>query len=314
MSLPIRSSRSCNALAFSPVRPNLLATGFDKVRGEPSLIVWDIGVASASMKTNNKLHSTPHDSTLTIKPDRSNYHGYAAAEIVTSVSFLPSSPDAIVAGVSNLWLRMFDLRKSSVHVAQASAKVYGIVTDPYNPHRFATYGDGTVCIWDSRRFVLPLLTFTLKDAAADGAISYPNDAFTCVEFSTVRPGTLATLTRETNHVRFWDLQNTPPPDSRPVSESPRPRERSKESSRASNKLSRLSWTVPSASAILPSSWTGSTDQPGSASETFSGVGNVVLSDTRRSMFFFRYETTTLPYHTIYSQSIQQAHRILCACS
>ena len=282
VTLPVRSTRSCNALAFCPENPNVLAAGFDKVRGDSSLVVWDItGATGILSATTSRVLS---HSTLTIKADRNNPHGYAPAEVVTSVAFLPSSPNSIAAGVSNLWLRMFDLRKEGTHVAQASAKVHGIVTDPFNTHRIATYGEGAVYVWDSRRITAPLLTFTLKDAAADGARPFPNNTFSCVEFSSVRRGVLATLTKDEDHVRFWDIQNTPNFESRPTSESSRPRDGSKDSGRSSNKLSRLSWTVPSAAAILPSSWTGATDQPRSPGEISSGHSNVVLSDTRKSVF------------------------------
>ena len=48
VTLPVRNSRSCNALAFSIADPNHLAVGLDKVRGDFSLIIWDISTLTSS--------------------------------------------------------------------------------------------------------------------------------------------------------------------------------------------------------------------------------------------------------------------------
>lgn len=272
-----RSSRSCNALAFSPVKPNLLAVGLDKVRGDPSLLIWDIEVAVATqIHSGGRAQGAPGTRPSATSNDRSLVNHYAMAEVISSVAFLPSSTDLVVAGVSNLWLRLFDLR-SAGPVSQASAKVHGIVTDPFDMHRFASYGgEGSVSVWDSRKMTLPLLTFTLKDASADGARYYSSDIFSCVEFSPVRRGVLATLTRDANHVRFWDIQTTPSFESSSL----RSRDNSKENTRSS-KLSRLSWAAPS--TILP--WNAPVAPPQSSMDTILSGPNAVLSDTRRSMPF-----------------------------
>ncbi|KAI5123084.1 hypothetical protein M0805_000518 [Coniferiporia weirii] len=287
LSLTVRSTRSCNTLAFCPEKPNLLAGGLDKVRGEPSLVVWDIEAATSVPLSGSKTGSISGPasarSSIAVKAERPPIQQYAPAEVVSSVAFLPGSSDLLVAGVSNLWLRLFDLRTSGLHVSQASAaKVHGIVTDPFDAHRMACFGESTVTVWDSRKITLPLLTFTLKDAAADGARYNASEFFNNIEFSQVRRGTLATLTRDANHVRFWDIQRTPSFETPRVSEDRASREVQKEMSRP-NKLPRLSW--PASSAMLP--WNAPSEHVRSASGPSVDFNNAVLSNTSRSKTFPR---------------------------
>lgn len=50
VSLSMKNSRSCNSLAFCTADPNYLAVGLDKVRGDFSLVVWDIVSATPSLQ------------------------------------------------------------------------------------------------------------------------------------------------------------------------------------------------------------------------------------------------------------------------
>lgn len=291
VSLPVRNSRSCNALAFNSVDPNYLAVGLDKVRGDASLVVWDIVTASPALSIKS-----PTTLTFNVAPPRSLprpqpiipkgdvaprtdprvLQQLASAEVITSVSFLPKSTSLLLAGISHRWLRLFDLRTPTPGVFTAASKVHGIATDPFDPHRIACYGDGVATIWDARRLSHPLLTFTEKDASADGAMPRQSATLTCAEFSPVRRGLLSTLEKEANHVRFWDLQQV---ELQP-SKSPE-RSRSRDSSH-STKAIRMSWVNPS--NMLPWSNTGSThvSAPPAAADTSKSPYQLVLSDTCRS--------------------------------
>lgn len=240
-------------------------------------MIWDIAAAAATVaRSSNARVST------TTKTERPIVQQYALAESVSSLTFLPENPNTLVAGVSSLWLRLFDLRSATLHIAQApAAKVSGIVTDPFEKHRFACFSETSVTIWDCRRFVSPLLTFSLKDAAADGARRSSPDSFTNAEFSPVRRSQLATLTRDANHVRFWDIQKTPSLEAPRESEDTTYRRTNSTEASRSSKLSRLSWAAPS--TILP--WNAPSEHPRtSTSESLTNVDNVVLSNTRRSMY------------------------------
>ena len=272
LTLPTRSSRSALALAFSSAKPNLLAVGLDKVKGDPSLAIWDLRNAAAATAKSS--------SARTSAASRPIVQQYAMAEVVSSLSFLPESPNLLVAAVSNLWLRLFDLRDhKSMHVGQApAAKVNGIATDSFEHSRFACFGEGSVTIWDARKFVSPALTFSLKDAVADGARHSSSDSFTNAEFSPVRRGLLATQTRDAHHVRFWDIQQTPLPDTSQATEEARLRIISRDSARTS-KLSRLSWAA--SSTMLP--WNATPEQTlVGPDDPSASAFNMILSNTKRS--------------------------------
>ena len=289
--LPVRNSRSCNALAFCSVDPNYLAVGLDKVRGDSSLVVWDIVTANPalSIKSPSQLTfnvappgSLPRPQPVIARGEVANrtdprvLQQLASAEVVSSVSFLPKSTTLLLAGISHRWLRLFDLRTSSPVVFTAASKVHGIATDPFDPHRIACYGDAVTTIWDARRITHPLLTFTEKDATADGGRVRPNATVAAVEFSPVRRGLLATLEKDANHVRFWDLQTV----ELVVGRTP-DRSRSRDSTQ-STRGARMSWA--NASNMLP--WSNPINTHVAAPATPADASKLpyqtVLSNTRRS--------------------------------
>ncbi|OJA11225.1 hypothetical protein AZE42_07890 [Rhizopogon vesiculosus] len=138
-------------------------------------------------------------------------------------SFLPQSTHLLLAGISARWLRLFELRTPTPTTTNIATKVHGIVTSPINPHRIACCGYGIVTVWDARRLPHPLLTFTEKDAAADGARTRSGSGggggggaggansnavgfVDHIEFSSSRRSVLVTHEKDTSCVRFWDLQ------------------------------------------------------------------------------------------------------------
>ncbi|KAG2016457.1 hypothetical protein CC2G_009625 [Coprinopsis cinerea AmutBmut pab1-1] len=219
VSLPVRMSRSCNALAFCAKDPNYLAVGLDKIRNDSSLIVWDIISNRANLMIPGLDELNDHSHRLPSRPqpqiprvdnrvDSRILQQHALTEVVSCVSFIPDTTHMLLAGVSHRWLRLFDLRSVTPSVTYVAAKVHGIATDPFDPHRIACYGDNSITVWDYRKLAQPLLMFSEKDATADGARLRANAAYTHVEFSNVRRGCLATLERDSSYVRFWDLAET----------------------------------------------------------------------------------------------------------
>jgi WD40 repeat protein len=219
VTLPIRNARSCNVVTFNNVDPNYLAVGLDKVRGDASLMIWDISTVAPSLALPL---ANPNDTVVVTPPkprpqpllprfetqtrlDSRVIQQHAPAEVVSSLAFLPSSTNLILAGISHRWLRLFDLRSAVTPTVNVATKVNGIVTDPFDPHRIATFGDATVTIWDARRFNHPILTFSERDAIADGARIKPGALYANVEFSSTRRGCIATLEKDSSYVRFWDL-------------------------------------------------------------------------------------------------------------
>lgn len=293
VSLPVRSSRSCNALAFCPVDPNYLAVGLDKVRGDSSLVIWDISTATPALSFRDEtsasanLDSAPRTARAQPLVPRADFgpktdgriiQQHAPTEVVSSLSFVEQSNCLLWAGISNRWLRLFDLRTAVPSTNNVASKVQGIATDPFDSHRIGTFGDGVVSVWDSRRLPHPVVTFQNQDASGDGARSQINPAtFTTLEFSSTRRGLLATLEKDATHVRFWHLEEAQINDASL-------RERSRDSSRSSSARpggGRLSWANPT--SML--SWTGSSVSSGDGRERVPqpASSNCILSDTRKSV-------------------------------
>lgn len=220
VTLPVRNTRSCNALAFCNADPNYLAVGLDKVRGDSSLIIWDIQSATPLLSTSkhpnlnlteDAVEARPHPRIARAEVGHHRTDGrvlqqHAPTEIVSALAFLPQSTHMLLAGISARWLRIFDLRSAVPATTNIATKVYGIATSPIDPHQIACCGDGIITVWDARRLLHPLLTFTEKDAAADGARPRAGSFVNHIEFSSSRRGVLAAHEKDSSYVRFWDLQ------------------------------------------------------------------------------------------------------------
>ncbi|RDB16246.1 SEH-associated protein 4 [Hypsizygus marmoreus] len=286
ISLVVRNSRSCNSLAFCTTDANYLASGFDKVRGDSSLIIWDVTTTAAMLSVPvvqapdaiKRLPQQPHRQPMLPQGDVGRgsdprvLQQHASTETVSAVSFLPQSTHLLLAGISHRWLRLFDLRSPVSSYTSVASKVQGIATDPFDPHRVACFGEGTVTVWDSRKLSTPFLTFSEKDASADGAYLRPNSAITGIEISRTRRGVLATLEKDASYVRFWDM----------ISAQVHPLDDGTDGkSRDPSRSGRRSWANlpwPSGSSIH------SLSQPLKEADV---QATLVLSDTRRTKNFTR---------------------------
>ncbi|OSC97421.1 hypothetical protein PYCCODRAFT_1419471 [Trametes coccinea BRFM310] len=303
VSLQARNTRACNALAFSSADPSYLAVGLDKVRNDPSLLIWDIQSAAPMLSINAGSYVPPSSRPLPHLPrtdsssrpsDPRIVQQHAPVENVSSLAWLPHSSSLLLAGVSHRWLQLFDLRNTSSGPAKAACKVQGIATDPFDAHRVACFGDGIVSIWDIRRFSQPVLTFTAKDASADGAngIAANNTGvrgkatsasgsatnLAHVEFSSTRRGTLATLERDADYVRFWDIVQAQ------FVEVAQESSRSRDSSQSGNRAARTSWVKSwSAAGSTPSHSSPPPQAPPNEATQY----NLILADTRRTKTFSR---------------------------
>ncbi|THH17490.1 hypothetical protein EW146_g3338 [Bondarzewia mesenterica] len=311
VSLPPKSSRACTALAFCPAAPNYLAVGLDKVRGDSSLVIWDVHTATAALAVPTPSASTPiippspspsrsttpHRTTptsSTMRPylpipqadlgprtDPRILQAHAQTESVNTVAWLPHSTHLLAAGLSHRWLRLFDLRSPVPAAAHAAGRVHALAPDPHNAHRLAAAGDGVVTVWDARKLHTPLLTFTARDAQADGARG-ASSVVADLEFSNFRNGLLATLERDASHVRFWDILKSEAVDVSPVA-SDRVKTKDLPAQAQGGKTGKLSWTNPT--SMLP--WSGSAGNNSQNEPQLSIPYNLILADTRRTKRFSR---------------------------
>lgn len=253
----------------------------DKVRAEGSLMIWDINTASSSFTSALGLTSVGQDTEVT-NPHRKHQvprgdigprtdprvlQQHAPAEAISCVTFLRNSSHLLLAGISYRWLRLFDIRTPVPSTTNVASKIYGIATDPLDANRIASFGEGVITIWDARKLPHPVLTFTEKDAGADGGYPRPQSMYTQVEFSSTRRGRLAVLESHSSHVRFWDMMESQP---KQVETAQVGRTRTASLSRARKSWATLGWGGGGGGAL---------DPPQSPRLE---VSSVVLSDTRQS--------------------------------
>ncbi|KAM6501602.1 hypothetical protein JOM56_001579 [Amanita muscaria] len=225
--LAVRNSRACNALSFSTADPNYLAVGLDKVRGDPSLVIWDLTTTKSSLQIpgetwldSSVISATPSmtsgptipraiESQHYSRTDPRILQQHATGEVVSALAFIPGTTHLLLAGISNRHFRFFDLRTPF-----AGGVVQGISPDPFEPYRIACWNgeEGIVTIWDARKLREPVLTFGERDASADGGGGSGVGAgvYIQAEWSTARRGTIATLEKDARFVRVWDVLSARP--------------------------------------------------------------------------------------------------------
>ncbi|KAF5365349.1 hypothetical protein D9758_005383 [Tetrapyrgos nigripes] len=177
--LNIKNQRPCNALSWRDSA--YLAVGLEKVRGDASLLVWDI---SASLPIFSNSNTSTFSSLSPVNNARIVQH-HAQTELVSALAWSSGPANLLLASISNRWLRLFDIRAATTSVANVASKVHGFAIDPIDENRFACWGDGVVNVWDMRKLTAnstggaaagssssgtPVLSFTEHDAAGDGGL------------------------------------------------------------------------------------------------------------------------------------------------
>ncbi|KAG8729837.1 hypothetical protein FRC12_020678, partial [Ceratobasidium sp. 428] len=201
--------------------------GLEKTRNEPSLLIWDIERLARTLPSPHsslpafqravpRLPATKKPLPITGSGDARPLQHYGSTEIIHSIAFLPGTPHLLIAGIGSKRIGLYDLRSPEANTSPNAVSsgnnqptsyitkaVYGIVTDPLDDNRFASFGDDTgIRLWD-RRWPDPVLTWTEVDAGT-GA-----DPRTChvtmIQFSKSRRGVLGSLLKDSSVVRLWDI-------------------------------------------------------------------------------------------------------------
>ncbi|GCB73167.1 GATOR2 complex protein MIOS isoform X1 [Scyliorhinus torazame] len=195
-----KHARQCNTLAWNPVDSNWLAAGLDKHRADFSVLIWDISskytpeIAVPAEKV--RLSAGDTDAGLVVtKP----LYELGQNDASLSLCWLPRDQKLLLAGMHRN-LAIFDLRNTSQKMFVNTKAVQGVTVDPYFHDRVASFFEGQVAIWDLRKFEKPVLTLTEQPKP-----------LTKVAWCPTRTGLLATLTRDSNIIRLYDMQHTPTP-------------------------------------------------------------------------------------------------------
>ncbi|XP_041039603.1 GATOR complex protein MIOS isoform X1 [Carcharodon carcharias] len=195
-----KHARQCNTLAWNPVDSNWLAAGLDKHRADFSVLIWDISskytpeIAVPAEKV--RLSAGDTDAGLVVtKP----LYELGQNDASLSLCWLPRDQKLLLAGMHRN-LAIFDLRNTSQKIFVNTKAVQGVTVDPHFHDRVASFFEGQVAIWDLRKFEKPVLTLTEQPKP-----------LTKVTWCPTRTGLLATLTRDSNIIRLYDMQHTPTP-------------------------------------------------------------------------------------------------------
>ncbi|GCC23005.1 GATOR2 complex protein MIOS [Chiloscyllium punctatum] len=195
-----KHARQCNTLAWNPVDSNWLAAGLDKHRADFSVLIWDISskytpeIAVPAEKV--RLSAGDTDAGLVVTKPLCEL-GQNDASL--SLCWLPRDQKLLLAGMHRN-LAIFDLRNTSQKIFVNTKAVQGVTVDPHFHDRVASFFEGQVAIWDLRKFEKPVLTLTEQPKP-----------LTKVAWCPTRTGLLATLTRDSNIIRLYDMQHTPTP-------------------------------------------------------------------------------------------------------
>ncbi|KAJ3140651.1 hypothetical protein HDU90_007953 [Geranomyces variabilis] len=126
---------------------------------------------------------------------------YGASEGISSGAWLHNTSPQLIAGMGLKWIRGLDLRapNSAPTLVIATKAVLGIVADPFNAQRFASYADDNIVrIWDARNISEPALAFNAEFRNAIGHLSW----------SPVRSGCLAAIGKDSPVLKVWDIEET----------------------------------------------------------------------------------------------------------
>ncbi|XP_076136788.1 GATOR2 complex protein MIOS isoform X1 [Alosa pseudoharengus] len=196
-----KHARQCNTLAWNPWDSNWLAAGLDKHRADFSVLIWDISSKYAPdiavpMEKIRLSSAGDTDSGLVVtKP----LYELGQNDACLSLCWLPRDQKLLLAGMHRN-LAIFDLRNTSQKTFVNTKAIQGVTVDPHFHERVASFFEGQVAIWDLRKFEKPVLTLTEQPKP-----------LTKVAWCPTRTGLLATLTRDSNVVRLYDMQHAPTP-------------------------------------------------------------------------------------------------------
>ncbi len=171
--LPVKQQRACTSVAFN--KTGLLAVGLDKVRHDPSLVIWNVQKSVSISQL-------------------------ATSEAVSSVHWCEDNPNYLLAGLNFRWLRLIDIRAdaaSSAVMSISTKAVLNLTVDPSEPNVFASSQGSTVCIWD-RRYVNGEPRLTLGNSSTKAS------KICQLKFMPARSGHLLSLS-DNSTVSLWQL-------------------------------------------------------------------------------------------------------------
>ncbi|KNC79286.1 hypothetical protein SARC_08318 [Sphaeroforma arctica JP610] len=236
--LQLRNSRSCVAMQFNQIYPNLLACGYERHRGDAGLLIWDISkvsVVSEGANDSTATHAVDRQGRKDRRLSRAAEVGFVAkfdtgldipeslprsqssdnvkgtsdtpafrpishSEAVISLAWVPHTPHVLMAGVAGRHLRAYDVRAASDNPIQSvgTRAVHNLTFDPYRSHVFAS-------ISEVESTVKVWDMRSMVDPVMTIQTALPA---VCMEWCPTRPGYLGCLSRNNQHkIEIYDINH-----------------------------------------------------------------------------------------------------------
>ena len=167
--------------------------------------------ASASSSSSTMSISLHKRSAVPVESVTEAAFRLSTSEAATSLAWHPSNPSLLAVGTGSKWLRLYDTRDrvrggASASVVAHSRAVQGLRYDPHEHQRVASWSeDGLVKLWDHRMLTAPVLAMH-----SSGSKQAKARAVVEVDFCPTAPSLLATISKEEDFVRLWDLSASLP--------------------------------------------------------------------------------------------------------
>ena len=178
----------------------------------PAVSTTSTSVSSTASSTSSSMSLSSHQrSSVPVESVTEAAFRLSTSEAATSLAWHPSTAALLAVGTGSKWLRLYDTRDgvrggASASVVAHSRAVLGLRYDPHLHHRVASWSeDGLVKVWDHRQLTSPVLVVHSSGwKAAKARVVVEAD------FCPTSPSLLATLSREEDFVRLWDLSASLP--------------------------------------------------------------------------------------------------------
>ncbi|XP_054158947.1 GATOR complex protein MIOS-B-like [Oppia nitens] len=178
-----KHARQCNCLDWSLADTNLLSAGFDRIRNDYAVLVWDVQRKASVIAMTESYSPKP-------------LHELAFGELTHSLKWLLSHKQAIICGMNNKHLKLFDLRDSGKPLSTITKAVHGLALDPIYDNRFSSYFENYIYVWDIRNIEKPVTT-----------IGPEPKPIVKIEWSPTRSNMLASLIKDGTGIKLFDIKD-----------------------------------------------------------------------------------------------------------
>jgi len=173
--LPARVTRQVTALSWAPGASSVLATGFEKHRTDPAVVVWDLAQGRGE----------------------SPLLELGMMESCSSVDWFRSGK-SLAVGLAGKSVKILDPRLQKPAVSNTNTRATdGVTVDPSSDFRLAGHVDNQIQIWDIRNFEKPVVSLEQERAV------------TLISWCPTRPGLLASTARDSGSVQLHDIMSWP---------------------------------------------------------------------------------------------------------